>query len=176
MNMPGLTAEASLYKSTGSYLMALQTAGGKGKATFPAFFPPDILQPCFPAPPAPFAALSPAALSPPSFVCLYLGALCLAGDRGACRAWFRECAGIACPVSCDQSRCETCRNGRCVPLCDPAECLTCHRGREGQNGACVPICPEGIECCGRGRPEGPGCCPKGWRCADDSRGLCELLV
>jgi hypothetical protein len=39
----------------------------------------------------------------------------------------------------------------------------------------VWVCSSSDQCCGLDRPEGPGCCPPGMKCANQNTGLCEPI-
>jgi hypothetical protein len=68
-------------------------------------------------------------------------------------------AGV--PVFCCGTNCVTQGTDCCAtagPNGGPLECVNTER------------------CCGRRRPEGPGCCPVGSKCADDTTGLCERVM
>lgn len=182
MDMPGFNAEASLYKSTGLYSMALQTADGTGEAVFPAAL--------FPAP-------SP--LSGWIFVqCHLLAVMCIlasiiVGDNNYfCRKLIEQCSTHPpsrrkCPDGrdfCGEECCastEICLDGSCVPNPCPPDSQWCPLGSnfnccKAPLGKCCPDAgcfPEDYTCCGPHAVCGPRAhcvpisTPPYWSCERD---------
>jgi hypothetical protein len=153
MVIPGFSAEASLYKSTRSYLTTLQTVGGKGESVFLSFLPPGMIQPSQSMPQqTPHGPLDfPAGPGGPVW-CIFLGMMCDLDKDWACEAKSRQCQFVTGPQIVPEPRPEHEDLVLRLPSCDdPDETLCgwqcCKPNEECRGGFCLPRCPEDNRWC-----------------------------
>jgi hypothetical protein len=150
MNLPGFSAEASVYKTSGRYYIAWAATGARGGIE-PAqqFCPPWCIQDCI--------AGCRADGNSPGFC----GGLC----SRECNAY-----GSGKPASCgpcvqNVQTCILCGGVTTTRSCDLAVCgnTVCSPGAQCCGPHCCPptCCPAGTQCCS----DGDGCCADGSICA-----------